>query len=88
MNSKTSSTEPHSAYLWPDHTIGKRESRALRDSHNALYNDYHNLLAVNAELVRALESIAKTQRADGEWESLVYKSKDTARAALRKAKGE
>jgi hypothetical protein len=29
----------HTAFHWPDHTIGKRESRAIRESHNALYND-------------------------------------------------
>lgn len=26
------------AWLWPDHVIGKRESRRLREEHNALYN--------------------------------------------------
>lgn len=34
----------HQAFLWPDHNIGKRESRAIREAHNALYNDYHEIL--------------------------------------------
>lgn len=28
------------AWLWPDRTIGKRESRQLREEHNALLNAY------------------------------------------------
>ena len=32
-----------SAWLWPDHNIGKRESRRLRDDHNALYNSHDRL---------------------------------------------
>jgi len=43
----------HSAILWPDHAIGKRESRAIREAHNALYNDYHEALAA----LRALRPI-------------------------------
>ncbi len=26
------------SWLWPDHVIGKRESRVLRETHNALVN--------------------------------------------------
>lgn len=36
----------HQAIHWPDHNIGKRESRRIRDAHNALYNDFHVLLDV------------------------------------------
>lgn len=32
------------AWLWPDHVIGKRESRRLREEHNALVNAYNDLL--------------------------------------------
>ena len=35
----------HTAFHWPDHNIGKRESRAIREAHNALYNDYKELEA-------------------------------------------
>lgn len=31
---------PTLSWLWPDHVIGKRESRRLRDEHNALVNHY------------------------------------------------
>lgn len=37
---------------WPDHVIGKRESRRLREEHNALANSH-------AELLAALQSILK-----------------------------
>jgi hypothetical protein len=32
-------TTKHKCYLWPDHVIGKRESRRIRDEHNAAVND-------------------------------------------------
>ena len=35
-------------WQWPDHVIGKRESRRLREEHNALANSH-------AELCRTLE---------------------------------
>lgn len=41
----------HTAFHWPDHVIGKRESRRIRDAHNALYNSH-------AELVAELEKCA------------------------------
>jgi len=40
------------AFHWPDHVIGKRESRRIRDDHNALYNSH-------AELLRALRLCEK-----------------------------
>ena len=42
--------KPMNAWLWPDRRIGKRESRRLREEHNALYN-------INAELVETFEEI-------------------------------
>ena len=30
----------HKSWLWPDRTIGKRESRELRNEHNALVNSH------------------------------------------------
>lgn len=32
------------AFHWPDHVIGKRESRRIRDAHNELYNSHAYLL--------------------------------------------
>lgn len=43
------------SWLWPDRTIGKRESAALRNEHNALVNDLAD--AVEA-LERALPYVA------------------------------
>lgn len=33
------------SWLWPDHVIGKRESRRLREEHNALLNEFARLHA-------------------------------------------
>jgi len=38
-------TQAHTAFHWPDHVIGKRESRHIREEHNALYNSHADLLA-------------------------------------------
>ena len=37
-------------WLWPDRVIGKKESRVLREEHNALCNSH-------AELVKALDQL-------------------------------
>lgn len=44
--------EKFTAFHWPDHNIGKRESRRIREEHNALFNSH-------AELLGALEQAAK-----------------------------
>lgn len=33
--------EKFKAWLWPDRTIGKKESRRLREEYNQLYNKCH-----------------------------------------------
>ena len=38
-------------WLWPDHVIGKRESRKLREEHNALINSHAELLEALRELL-------------------------------------
>jgi hypothetical protein len=38
-------------WLWPDHKIGKRESRKLREEHNALMNQSADLLAALMEMM-------------------------------------
>lgn len=35
---------PFIPFWWPDHVIGKRESRAIREQHNALFNSHAELL--------------------------------------------
>ena len=39
------------SWLWPDRTIGKRESRRLREEHNALVNEHTAMLDALRELV-------------------------------------
>ena len=40
-------------WLWPDHAIGKQESRQLREEHNAVVNSHAELLAACVEYVHA-----------------------------------
>lgn len=51
-------------FLWPDHVIGKRESRRIRDDHNALYNSHHELLTA---LQFVLPSIRGAYEQDSDW---------------------
>lgn len=46
---------PAQSWLWPDRVIGKRESRTLRDEHNALVNSHADLLEQLKALVGDLE---------------------------------
>jgi hypothetical protein len=52
------------AFHWPDHVIGKRESRRIRDAHNDLYNSHHELLTA---LVFVLPSIRGAYEQDSDW---------------------
>jgi hypothetical protein len=36
---------PAQSWLWPDHNIGKRESRKLREEHNEVVEEHAELLA-------------------------------------------
>lgn len=49
-------------FLWPDHNIGKRESRRIREEHNATVNQ---LLAERDELLRVLKRVVA--ESDGGW---------------------
>ena len=44
---------------WPDHVIGKRESRRLREEHNTLANSH-------AELMKAIDNALESLAADYE----------------------
>jgi hypothetical protein len=41
-------------WLWPDHVIGKRESRRLREEHNAAVNDCADLLAAGERMAAVI----------------------------------
>jgi hypothetical protein len=74
------------SWLWPDHPIGKRESRRLREEHNKLVNSHAELLAA---LERALAidapnvkwTRAETIRSRNAW-------REQARSAIAAARGE
>ena len=38
-------------WLWPDHSIGKRESRRLREEHNAAVNELGTALDLLSSIV-------------------------------------
>lgn len=46
---------PFSAFHWPDRVIGKRESRRIRDEHNALFNSHAELLAACRRIMDCAE---------------------------------
>ncbi len=49
-------------WLWPDRTFGKRESRKLREEHNATVNSH-------ADLLEALEDVLKGMPFGANWDS-------------------
>jgi hypothetical protein len=68
-------------WLWPDHTIGKRESRELREEHNATVSALCNLIEATEYLI---QDHPGTEKFEAWWPERV---KD-ARAAIAKARGE
>ena len=48
---------------WPDHVIGKRESRRLREEHNALANSHAELVLIAQAYRNLLKTMVHT---DGE----------------------
>ena len=87
----------HKSFLWPDHVIGKRESRRIREEHNAAINDMSELLeALRETLEFAIEANnrlpppeSKEEMESGfgcnSWTVDVFKR---ARVAIAKATGE
>ena len=47
-------------WLWPDHIAGKRETRRLREEHNKLANEHH-------ELRIAMDEIHRMASVRGRW---------------------
>ena len=62
-------------WLWPDHAIGKRESRRLRDEHNEAVN-------LNAEMLEALRKWNESHKA---YETAIGEDPGLVSVWLRKA---
>jgi hypothetical protein len=76
-------------FLWPDHAIGKRESREIREQHNA---SIQALLDERRELLEALEGFLawEIEREEGSaYLARVQKpvAVERVRAAIAKARG-
>ena len=55
----------HTSWLWPDHAISKRESRQLREEHNALLNSHAELLeALRGLLAEKAEILPEADAVD------------------------
>ena len=52
----------HESWLWPDHAIGKRESRRLRDEHNATVNSRAELLAMCQRVESWLRELPSSEK--------------------------
>lgn len=61
MKPQTQAPVVAQSWLWPDHNIGLRESRRLREEHNALVNSH-------AALVSACESADKAMSGVHSWQ--------------------
>jgi hypothetical protein len=44
-------------WLWPDHAIGKREARRLREEHNATVNEHADLLAALRAIIARVDGV-------------------------------
>lgn len=67
-------------WLWPDRVIGKRESRRLRDEHNAAMNE-------RAEMYAALKVVALTPGIRTHLEQYDPKALRQIEKAIAKAEG-
>ncbi len=82
-------TQRTRTWLWPDRVVGKRESRQLRDEHNALVNSHDDLrlalAALHGEvvaLVEAIEEVSSSVATDDTRDLL-----ERAYEAIRRAEG-
>ena len=73
-------------WLWPDRTIGKRESRRLREEHNETVNQHADMLAALQECEAWFNhpAIRTTMIKLGE-QSTFHKLQSNRRRAIRKA---
>lgn len=72
--------DPARPWHWPDHNIGKRESRRLREEHNATVNSHEEILG----FARLVEAWLCSPALDTETLRVVQKQ---ARETIAKAKG-
>lgn len=79
-------TPKHTAFHWPDHNIGKRESRRIREEHNALYNSHAELLAALQACLQTCEDgvIHRNETGKPQWSAFDH-MKTIAREAIAKA---
>ena len=80
-------TALHKTWLWPDRTIGKKESRVLREEHNALVNSHADLLAACESLVGQVNGLVLVNL-PGAAQIGVRLAMSDARAAIAKARGD
>lgn len=79
-------------WLWPDHIIGKRESRRLRDEHNATIYSNMQLLAVLKTALELLEDAEQHYRNQelpvtaGEYQEAIKAAKTVIACATRGSK--
>ena len=71
------------SWLWPDRTIGKRESRRLREEHNALVNEHTAMLDALRELLREVDA-----HLDYETDVEMGVAADVAHTILARIKGD
>ena len=71
------------SWLWPDHNIGKRESRQLREEHNAVVNNHERLVAALREIagIASCGVIERRETGKPTWYATVAIA-DAARQAL------
>lgn len=53
-------------WLWPDHVIGKRASRLLREEHNAVVNSHAELLEAAGLVLGWIDRAIPTNEIDAE----------------------
>mgnify|MGYP000891963766 FL=1 len=70
-----------SFWHWPDRVIGKRESRQLRDEHNATENLLHDAI----DLLDAAAARVELEHSEGE--AILGAWLPDARALIKKARG-
>jgi hypothetical protein len=76
------------SFLWPDHVIGKRESRRIRLEHNKLVNSHAELLelaksiAVQDEFTFSDDASIPLRQAY----AIINQWRNAANAAIKKAK--
>lgn len=76
------------SWLWPDRTIGKKESRVLRDEHNALYNEFDTVLRGLEATLACLVLKDVEQPGFMVGQALVDATIEKAKSIINKAKGE